>query len=116
VRSGIVLRSRDMRTPFERGPTLIPPNAGRLRHGAVDVQGDLLRVYYSRIGDRPERILVSETRLTDDWQVWGASPPPGVLAPERDYEARGSRLRCRRQTRLRAESVNSETQGSSSKT
>jgi hypothetical protein len=87
VRAGIVLRSRDMRTPFEPGPTLIPPNAGRvLRHAAVDVQGDLLRVYYSRIGDRPERILVSETRLTDDWLSWRASPPADVLTPERDYE------------------------------
>jgi len=87
VRAGIVLRSRDMRTPFEPGPTLIPPDAGRLlRHAAVDVQGDLLRVYYSRIGDRPERILVSETRLTDDWQSWRASPPADVLMPERDYE------------------------------
>jgi hypothetical protein len=45
-----------------------------------------LRVYYSRIGDRPERILVSETRLTDGWQSWRASAPTEVLTPERDYE------------------------------
>ena len=82
-----MLRSRDMRAPFEPGPTLIPADAGRLlRHAAVDLRGDLLRVYYSRIGDRPERILVSETRLTPDWRAWRASPPVDVLTPERDYE------------------------------
>jgi hypothetical protein len=87
VRAGVVLRSRDMRTPFEPGPTLIPADAGRLlRHAAVDLRGDVLRVYYSRIGDRPERILVSETRLTPDWRTWRASTPVDVLAPERDYE------------------------------
>jgi hypothetical protein len=76
-----------MRAPFEPGPTLIPADAGRLlRHAAVDVRGDLLKVYYSRIGDRPERILMSETRLTPDWRAWRASPPVDVLSPERDYE------------------------------
>jgi hypothetical protein len=87
VRGGVVLRSRDMRAPFELGPTLIPADAGRLlRHAAVDVRSDLLKVYYSRIGDRPERILVSETRLTPDWRAWRASPPVDVLSPEREYK------------------------------
>jgi hypothetical protein len=87
VRAGIVLRSRDMRTPFEPGPTLIGADAGRLlRHAAVDLRGDLLRVYYSRIGDRPERILVSEARLTADWWKWRASSPVEVLRPEKEYE------------------------------
>ena len=49
-------------------------------------EGDLLKVYYSRIGDRPERILVSETHLAPDWRAWRASPPVDVLSPERDYE------------------------------
>jgi hypothetical protein len=87
VRAGIVLRSRDMRSVFEAGPTLIPPDAGRiLRHAAVEVRDDVLWVYYSRIGDRPERILMSETRLTPDWRAWRASSPVDVLAPERNYE------------------------------
>lgn len=68
VRAGIVLRSRDPRSPFEPGPTLIGSDSGRLlRHAAVDLRGDVLRVYYSRISDRPERILLSEARLTADW-------------------------------------------------
>jgi hypothetical protein len=87
VRAGIVLRSRDMRSPFEPGPTLIAADSGRLlRHAAVDVHGDVLRVYYSRIGDRPERILLSETRLTRDWSAWRASRPVDVLSPDQGYE------------------------------
>lgn len=87
VRAGVVLRSRDMRAPFEPGPTLIPADAGRLlRHAAVDLRGDRLRVYYSRIGDRPERILMSEIHLTADWRSWRGSAPVDVLSPERDYE------------------------------
>jgi hypothetical protein len=87
VRAGVVLRSRDQRSPFEPGPTLIDADAGRLlRHAAVDVRGDVLRLYYSRIGDRPERILLSETHLTPDWSTWRASPPVDVLSPDQGYE------------------------------
>jgi len=87
VRGGMVLRSHDRRSAFEPGPTLIPVDAGRLlRHAAVELRGDVLRVYYSRIADRPERILVSETRLTANWSAWKASPPVDVLSAEQDYE------------------------------
>ena len=87
VRAGALLRSRDMRAPFEPGPTLIPPDSGRiLRHAAVDVRGDLLRVHYSRIGDAPERILVSEVKLGPDWTRWRASAQATVLSPDRVYE------------------------------
>ena len=42
VRAGLLQRSRDMRSAFEPGPTLIPPDSGRiLRHAAVDVHGDM---------------------------------------------------------------------------
>ncbi|MBE3072823.1 MAG: hypothetical protein IMZ67_07585 [Acidobacteria bacterium] len=87
VRAGIVLRSRDMRSPFEPGPTLIRADSGELlRHAAVDLRGDVLRIYYSRIGDRPERILLSEVRLTADWSTWRASAPVTVLSPDEGYE------------------------------
>jgi hypothetical protein len=87
VRGGAILRSRDGRGAFEQGPTLIKPDAGRiLRHAALDLRGDLLRVYYSRIGDRPERILVASVHLTPDWTNWKASSPATALSPERVYE------------------------------
>ena len=87
VRGGALLRSRDPRAPFAEGPLLVPPDAGRiLRHAAVELRGDLLRIYYSRIGDEPERILVSEVKLTADWRDWRSSEPATLLRPERDYE------------------------------
>jgi hypothetical protein len=87
VRAGALLRSRHMQSPFEPGPTLIGADSGRiLRHAAVDLRGDVLRIYYSRIGDRPERILMSEVRLTRDWWAWRASGLVTVLSPERAYE------------------------------
>ena len=57
-----------------------------LRHAAVDLRGNRLAVYYSRIGDAPERILVSYIDLTPDWKRWKASPPVSVLAPEKQWE------------------------------
>ena len=87
VRAGVVLRSRDPRAAFDEGPLLVPADEGRiLRHAAVELRGDVLRIYYSRIGDEPERILVSELRLTADWSGWRPSKPETMLAPERDYE------------------------------
>jgi hypothetical protein len=87
VRGGKILRSRNPRAVFEEGATLVKVDAGRiLRHAAVDVSGNVLRIYYSRIGDRPERILVTEVRLTPEWSEWSASDPTTILEPERDYE------------------------------
>jgi hypothetical protein len=87
VRGGALLRSKDGRSPFERGPTLIDAGPDRLlRHAAVELHGDVLRVYYSRIGDRPERILRSEVHLTEDWYGWRASEAVTILSPETDYE------------------------------
>lgn len=87
VRAGALLRSRDMKSPFEPGPILVAADSGRiLRHAAVELRGNVLRIYYSRIGDRPERILLSEVRLAPDWMTWRASEPVTVLSPERAYE------------------------------
>ena len=87
IRGGGLLRSRDRAGIFEAGPTLLPADSGRLlRHAATDLRHNVLRVYYSRIGDRPERILLSEVPLSGDWSRWRASEPVTVLSPERDYE------------------------------
>jgi hypothetical protein len=91
ARSGVFLRSRDGVTPFEQGPTLFNEDPRLVfRHAAPDLRGDTLMVYYSRIGDCPERILVSQIRLSPDWMTWRASRPADVLGPEMDYE--GARL------------------------
>jgi hypothetical protein len=87
ARAGVLLRSRDGLTPFEAGPTLFDEDPKLvLRHAAVDVQGNRLAVYYSRIGDRPERILLSYIALLADWRSWKPSPPVTVISPETPEE------------------------------
>jgi hypothetical protein len=87
VRAGAILRSPDPRAAFDAGPALVPADSGRiLRHAAVELHGNVLRIYYSWFGDEPERILVSEVRLTSDWSRWRSAKPVTVLGPERDYE------------------------------
>jgi hypothetical protein len=83
---GHLYRSRDPLSRYEAGPILFSPD---MRHSAVRVVGDTLRVYYTNAGDRPERILRTEIALTGDWWSWHAADPVTVLAPETDYEGAG---------------------------
>jgi hypothetical protein len=88
AKEGVMLRSRDGTTKFEPGPQPFKFDAPGLivRHSAVKLDGDRLSIFYSRIGDAPERILVSTIDLSDDWMKWRASEPRTVLQPEKDYE------------------------------
>lgn len=87
ARGGALFRSKDGVGAFEAGPTLLPADRHHLlRHAAVRVSGDVLTIFFSRIGDRPERILVSEVNLGPDWWKWKASEPKAVLQPEFSYE------------------------------
>lgn len=79
---GVILRSKDGVTPFYRGVHFIP----NMRHAAVLLEKDTLIVFYSRIGDAPESILMSYVDLTEDWTSWRASPSSLILEPEQDYE------------------------------
>lgn len=80
---GLLYRSADGLTGFERGPTLFEPD---MRHSAVLVRDGRLHVFWTRVGDAPERILHSVVRLTDDWRAWQAGPAREVLRPEREWE------------------------------
>ena len=80
---GLFYRSRDGLTGFEPGPRLFDDG---MRHAALLRRDNRLLVFYSRIGDQPERILVSEFELSENWENWRASPPTTVLSPERNYE------------------------------
>lgn len=86
---GILLRSPDGRAPFEPGPAVVP----RMRHAAVVKEGSMLRVFYSRVADCPERILVSSMNLDGDWRGWHASEAVEVLRPELPYEGSDRPLR-----------------------
>lgn len=57
-----------------------------MRHAAVLVRGTTLYVFWTQVGDAPERILLSTIDLTPDWMLWQESTPVEVLRPERDWE------------------------------
>ena len=83
---GILYRSADGLSGFERGPWLFER---AMRHSALLVRGDELSIFWSRVGDAPERILCSTVRLTGDWRSWQAGAPAEVLAPEQPWEGAG---------------------------
>jgi hypothetical protein len=83
VMPGVLLRSRDGLTGFERGPALF---SRAMRHAAVRVEGETLHVFYTNAGDCPERILYATVDLRGDWLGWRESAPVVVLEPETDYE------------------------------
>jgi hypothetical protein len=68
-----------------RAPDWLPNRLGRYYMYFAHHKGSFL-VFYSRIGDAPERILVSILTIADDWRQSVASAPGEVLAPETDYE------------------------------
>ena len=80
---GVFLRSRDGIADWEIGPVLFNRN---MRHSAVRVVGDTLEIFYTRAGDRPERILLATVDLRDDWCSWRESWPIEVMRPERPWE------------------------------
>ena len=86
VMPGTIMRSRDGYHDFEAGPTLFEPN---MRHSAVRVLGDELEVFWSRVGDAPERILRSTMDLRPEWLEWAESEPIEILRPEHTWEGAG---------------------------
>jgi hypothetical protein len=80
---GIFYRSKDGLTNFERGPRLFEPN---MRHAALLLRGDELQVFWTRVGDTPEHILVSHIDLRPEWTLWAPSEPDDVLFPEARWE------------------------------
>jgi len=60
----------------------------QIRHVGVHVAEDTLYVFYSRIGDSPERIMLSTIRLDNrTFEDWDPSyPPMEILRPEYTWE------------------------------
>ncbi len=80
---GIFYRSKDGLSCFEQGPKLFTED---MRHTALKLKGDKLLVFYTNVGDCPERILLSTIDITKDWDQWKASEPIIVLEPETEWE------------------------------
>jgi len=95
AKGGELYHSTNGRNGFANGPWLLPgakgPNADNsgethARHVALHRTADALWIYYTNIGDAPERIFRCKLTLTPDWRNWKTSPPEAVLRPELAYE------------------------------
>ena len=80
---GYFYRSLNGLNDFERGPILF---SGKMRHSALRVVDNQLQVYWTQVGDSPERILLSFIDLTENWSTWKTSAPTEILRPEKDWE------------------------------
>jgi hypothetical protein len=80
---GIFYRSEDGFHSFLPGPQLFTED---MRHSALKVVGSTLLVFYTIVGEAPERILCSTIDLSRPWMEWQATIPVVVLEPEMDWE------------------------------
>ena len=80
---GQLYRSKDGLTEFEVGPLLFSPN---MRHNGLRKRNRTLEVFWTQVGDAPERILFSSIDLSGEWTTWSESEQVEVMRPERDWE------------------------------
>lgn len=80
---GLLYRSEDGLGGWQRGPQVLPDVT---RHHALLLRGDTLHVFYTRAGDRPERILHTRIDTRGDWRDWQAEGETTVLEPEASWE------------------------------
>jgi hypothetical protein len=57
-----------------------------MRHICFHREGDTLWIYYSNVGDCPERIKRTSINLKMDWTKWQGTIFEEVLRPEEEYE------------------------------
>jgi hypothetical protein len=89
VMPGQVYRFADGQYPLEEGPLLFNKD---IRHSALWKNGDSLHVFWSQVGDVPERILMSTIDLSVDWREWRETESIEVLCPERPWEGASAPL------------------------
>jgi hypothetical protein len=85
--------------PFETGPdsfaaALFGPNGERPRHFGIASDGNELTLYFTRIGDAPERILKSNVSLRGHWHNWRASAAVDVRGPTEAWEGTTTPIRA----------------------
>ena len=87
-RAGVLRRASGPLAPFEPGPNPFRDTAftTRLRHVALLERGGVMYVFFTVVGDAPERVMVSTLSTSGDWKDWRLSPATEVLRPEAPYE------------------------------
>lgn len=87
-RLGRLSRAQDPLAAFELGPSPFDDTRyrGKVRHVGLLKRGARLHVFFTAIGDAPERVLMSTIDLAGDWTTWRATTPVDVLQPAAPYE------------------------------
>lgn len=91
-----VFRSRTGLSDFERGAVVLPGSKGgpTPRHLALQKSGRWLRVFYTRRGDAPERVLHGTIDLAEDWRDWTVRGETELLRPQTEFEGAGLPVRA----------------------
>ena len=63
-----------------------------MRHCALLKRRDTLNVFWTQVGDAPERILLSTIDLAVPWTNWKETEPVEILRPERSWEGADERV------------------------
>lgn len=88
-RLGVLLRAPNPLASITVGPNAFRGSeygTNRVRHVALLPRGGRLHVFFTAIGDAPERMLLSTIDMTQTWEEWRASAPIEIMRPEADYE------------------------------
>jgi hypothetical protein len=80
---GQLYRSRDGLGNFETGPRL---TSEPIRHHALLQYGVQWYVLWTRVGDSPERMLLSTLNTTADWQQWKLAEPCEIHRAQKSWE------------------------------
>ena len=80
---GQLYRSADGLGNFEAGPRL---TTEAIRHHGLLQQGEQWYVLWTRVGDSPERILLSMLDTPDDWQQWGFTETSEIHRAQKTWE------------------------------
>lgn len=86
--SGVLLSSKHYNREFSVIREVIPG----MRHCAVHIRGNILYIFFSRIGDAPESIYYSRIRLDKDPEDWVPEEPGLLMKPEHDYEGTSKKI------------------------
>jgi hypothetical protein len=88
ARLGRLFRAPSPATTFDGGPNPFRdgPYADRVRHVSVRRHADTLDVFFTAIGDAPERVMFTTINLSGPWEDWRTAPAIEVLRPETSYE------------------------------
>jgi len=90
VGSAVLYRSKSITGPFEKGPIV----ARGIRHVDLYLDSNTLYVFFTLIGDMPERVLLGSIDISnsEQWMHWNLLPGPTLLQPEYFYEHGNAKL------------------------